>query len=403
MVYSLLSFQHVANCTKMNHLSPIKSHTMMQTMPSPKRCKTDKIYVVDGLRPPGDTPIDFLSNPSEELVPLFDPKIHLQIEPPKVIRNLAFEDVAYPYEQPNQEVGFAYTPQPFRILSEEGLRELRSIIDQHKPLHLKQNKRNNTVRGLGYLSTFIRDFTYSKEVIDILSDLAQEPIQPHDAVMNHAHTNVGAVGNGKAVDQWHIDSVDYVCIIIVSDTTNMKGGELQILQLADATGKTFDNLKLHGIPKELVESVNVPLAGHCLFVKGSKLLHSVSPVLEGVEARHSVVQPFTVRNVFAPDLTRLDPFRYQFGDPAYIADLEYARHKAWRVRGQMKFVIEQLPFGTPTNVVADVLESAARELLHGSKLLRGEICDLPGFLVNENDKITKQTSLREVSVSPPAV
>jgi hypothetical protein len=38
----------------------------------------------------------------------------------------------------------------------------------------------------------------------------------------------------------------------------------------------------------------------------------------------------------------------------------------------MQFVIEQLPFETPTNVVADVLESTAREL-HGSKLLRGDI------------------------------
>jgi hypothetical protein len=374
------------------------SQTTMQTMPIPKKRKTDKVlplYVVDGLRPPGDTPTDFLSDPNEQLVrvhePLFDPKIHLQIEPPKVIRNLAFEDVTYPYEQQQkQEVGFAYTPQPFRILSEEGLRVLRSVIDQHKPRHLKQNERNNTVRGLGYLSTFIRDFTYSKEVIDIFSDLTQQPLHPHDAVMGQAHTNVGVVGNGKAVDQWHTDSVDYVCIIIVSDTTNMKGGELQILQLADATGTTFDKLKLHGIPKELVGSVNVPSAGHCLFVNGSKLLHSVSPVREGVEARHSVILPFSVRNVFAPDLTRLDPFRHQFGDPEHIADLEYARHKAWRVRGQMKFVIERLPFGTPSNEVADVLEAAARELLHGSKLLRGDISDMPGFLVHDSDVVTKE-------------
>jgi hypothetical protein len=69
----------------------------------------------------------------------------------------------------------------------------------------------------------------------------------------------------------------------------------------------------------------------------------------------------------------------------------------------MKFVIEQLPFGTPTNVVADVLESAARELLHGSKLLRGDITDLPGFLVHDSDKITKETSACEVPMSLPAV
>jgi hypothetical protein len=186
------------------------------------------VYVHEGLAPPKDVPLEFVHGepgkmergvPTEE--PRFDPRIHLQIEPPKFVRNMDFEDVPFPYEGGEKDC-FAYTPDPFRLLSDEGLGVLwGGIIDRQKPQYLKQNERNNCVRGLGYLSRFVRDFTYAPAVINILSELSRQPLWPHDGVMSHAHTNVGMVGSGKAVDQWHVDSVDYVCIVIVSDMTNM--------------------------------------------------------------------------------------------------------------------------------------------------------------------------------------
>lgn len=81
--------------------------------------------------------------------------------------------------------------------------------------------------------------------------------------------------------------------------------------------------------------------------------------------------------------------RYQFGDPKPIAELEFARHKAWRVAGQLDYVVRGIPFGTDTEQVVEVLEAAARELWRGSRLLRGEISDIPGFLVNEQDVVTE--------------
>jgi len=223
-----------------------------------------------------------------------------------------------------------------------------------------------------------------------MSQLAQQPLWPHSCAMNHAQTNVGRVGSGKAVDQWHVDSVDFVCIILVSDTTHMKGGEIQILQMGDATGSFFDDLKLRDIPAELVESAAAPAAGHCLFVRGSKLLHSVKPVEEAPEDRHSVIMSYTSRNVFTPDLTRLDPLRFQLGDPRNVADLEYARHKAWRVHGQMEYVMDRVGFGTPTAVLAEHLRGAAEELRYARRLLLGEISDIPGVLMNEHDRVTTE-------------
>lgn len=41
--------------------------------------------------------------------------------------------------------------------------------------------------------------------------------------------NVGALGLDRPVDAWHVDSVDYVAVIILSDTAEMEGGELQVV------------------------------------------------------------------------------------------------------------------------------------------------------------------------------
>lgn len=347
--------------------------------------------------PPKEAPRLFRPSFSEVK---FDPSVHLQMEPPKVVRTLDFEDVPFPYpkgmmsDDGTAAFDFAYTPKPFRLLSDDGVKALREIIDTHKPGHLKQNERNNTIRGLGYLSHFVRDLTYDPSITQLLSSMAKTDLHPHDSVMNHAHTNIGNVGTGKAVDQWHVDAVDFVCIILVSDTRGMKGGELKVLQLSDATKGVFDDLKAFGIPQELVESVQAPPIGHAIFMRGSKLLHSVSPVAEGVEPRYSVVQSYTTRNVFAPDLTRLGPFREQFGDPKEIADLEFARHKAWRVAGQLKYVMDNLSFGTETDEVVELFQSAAKELVASCRLLKGEISDIPGYLVQEDDFVTKDVRER---------
>eukprot|EP00466_Bigelowiella_natans_P004824 jgi/Bigna1/135047/aug1.27_g9755 len=319
----------------------------------------------------------------------FDLRRHLQYEPPSHVKTLEFKDVPFPYSPEIQRnfPGIAYT-RPFRLLSDEGTRILKSIVMRYKDAHLKQNERNKCLRGLGYLSKWVRDFTFNPEVNKIFADLSLQPLSPHNGIMNHGHTNFGEPGAGRAVDQWHVDSTDYVCVLILSDMTDMDGGELQVLQMADATGKFFDDLMVKGVPKSKVETVNYKGAGYCVFMQGSKILHSVTPVLKARGPRISFVQSFSNRNVFADDRTRLVAFRDQFDDPDDVANLEYARHKAWRVKGQMQYIAEKLKFGTSEKELASIFANAAKELLKARKLLLREISDLPGFLVNEKDKVT---------------
>jgi hypothetical protein len=201
--------------------------------PPPPTTREPLRRLEEGLSPHPTNPIGMQFSPDE---PAFDPLVHLQIEPPAFVKSMDFENVPYPYSIQVKEnfPGMAYS-NPFRLMSPEGTRVLRSIVDLH--LHrAKTNERNTCLRGLGYLSRFVRNMTFAPEVLALLSDLANEPLWVDDAIMNTAHTNVGAIGSDKAVDEWHTDSTQFVFVLILSDTTDMVGGELQVLQLADASG-----------------------------------------------------------------------------------------------------------------------------------------------------------------------
>ena len=71
---------------------------------------------------------------------------------------------------------------------------------------LKQGKGNQRasffVRGLGYTSRFMRDFTYDPSVTQLLSDIARDQLGVHTMTMSVGHTNVGQVATGRPVDKW---------------------------------------------------------------------------------------------------------------------------------------------------------------------------------------------------------
>ena len=335
-------------------------------------------------------------------VPQYDASKHLQIEPPAWVRTLQFEDISLPYsaedmEKVKGESGFGFTP-PFRLLSEEGTKAMRHEVERHKEHCMKQNERSMSVRGLGYLSRFVQEWVHCPRVLQAVRDISQLDLYPHNQVMNHAHTNIGIPGNGRAVDQWHFDSVDCVCIVLVSDGRCMNGGELQVLQVPNATTAIFEELKATGIPPKLIDSIQLQEPGTCVLVQGSKVMHSVTPVLEAMEPRHTVIIPFTNCNVFARDPTRLSLYKGgAIDDPVPVANVEYARHKAWRIHGQMQYILEHAHSDTHNaEQLADLFGRAARELEYTRKLLLEEISDNPGYFVNGSDKVSSGGRDRDV-------
>ena len=77
------------------------------------------------------------------------------------------------------------------------IRELRAAIDGNVRVYGDIGKTNARasfyVRGLGYVSKFVRDFTYAPQVTRLLSELACDRLHPHSMTMNVGHTNIGEV------------------------------------------------------------------------------------------------------------------------------------------------------------------------------------------------------------------
>ena len=192
-----------------------------------------RVHVVEGPKLPHNIPDGFALDPAEVQ---FDPARHLQIEAPSAVFSSDFERSTFPLpasviESGSYSLGYC---EPFRLLSAEGAKELRSIIDKNE-CYAKSNERiPKCLRGLGYRSQFVRDLAYSPEVGSMLSAIAGKPLAPHSMPMNLAHTNFGrkvqATSEDDAViiDQWHVDSVDYVIVLILSDLTHTVGGDLEV-------------------------------------------------------------------------------------------------------------------------------------------------------------------------------
>lgn len=103
----------------------------------------------------------------------------------------------------------------------------------------------------------MRDFVYEESFMNLVSEIANEPICPHSFGMHIGQVNFGKADNkGRDVDVWHFDSVDYVLVIILSDLTNMVGGELEVLKLNLGGRENTEKLKETGIPQEHVEAIS---------------------------------------------------------------------------------------------------------------------------------------------------
>ena len=75
---------------------------------------------------------------------------------------------------------------------------------------------------------------------------------------------------------------------------------------------------------------------HSQHRQGSRIAHTVTPVISGREARVSAVYSFQSRNAFAKDNYLFNTF-VRIKEPDAILQSEHARHAAWRVRGHMDF------------------------------------------------------------------
>ena len=278
--------------------------------------------------------------------------------------------------------GLAFTA-PFRLLSPEGVAALRSVIAANeKHARALPDRAAKSLRGLGYRSRFIRDFNYCEQIRAHLGKMAGSPLGPHDMSSNLSQTNFGEIGGDRPVDAWHIDSVPYVMVLLLSDATDMKGGQLQVARLNGGDPKlAIDKIQAEGIDAKFVDTVNYPGPGYAVFMQGSRIAHCVTPVEAAREPRLTVVNSYQSLNPFSLDRTKYVTFTDVDGDQT--AGYEFARHAAWRVQGQLDFLLRGKR--DPTNgatglfdepeTVVDVLDRAAAELQRARDLVSGRVVD----------------------------
>jgi len=276
----------------------------------------------------------------------------------------------------------------FKILSDAGVQVIKNIILRERA-HANRNHRNVELRGLYYLSPFIRDLMTNEIVLDHLSKMAGEPILPHFLLMDAPSVNFGKPCNStesdtkcKVVDHWHFDSVSYVGVILVSDLEGMVGGDLEVIR-SDDKWEAINALN----ESESVDSVTVKYgeSGNCVFVQGSEILHHVTPVRYAKEDRLSFVMAFQPSNAFQPDKTVLDTWK-RFDHNTGSAPYEYFRLKAWKLSHILKSYVEQTPFTRDADSMTEKLEAVTQELQRTIGLLTGTESDTIGFFDENKGK-----------------
>jgi hypothetical protein len=176
--------------------------------------------------------------------------------------------------------------EPFPFLTKDCLEILKKIIENEKKNVQSNDRISNFIRGIGYSSTFVRELCYHPKVLEYLKNLTELDLEPHYLLSNIAHINIG-LPNNKDVDKWHFDSVSYVLIIILSEPEEFKGGILEYKK------------------DDQIHQVKFKKAGEAFFMRGSKIEHHVTPVLEG--NRMTLINSYMDSNETQDD-TRIETF-----------------------------------------------------------------------------------------------
>ena len=352
----------------------------------------------------------------------FDPALHLALEDPRFLKMLDGREARFNMEEEEEEEAFhvkngknngknngengknngrnggglAYSA-PFRLLSDEGVRALRSVLLANEQFStMVPGRIPKCIRGIGYRSKFMWDLGFSPRILAHLSRCAGEPITPHGMCSNLSQINFGEIGAGVKVDQWHLDSVPYVMVLLMSDATDMVGGELQVARIPGDPRRALRAVQADKVEAQFIDTVKYPGPGYAIFMQGSRIAHGVTPVLSAREKRLTVVNSYQSCNPFAPPRTVYRTFKTMPpGEGEEMAHFEFARHVAWRVSGQMDYLLKKADFfGKDKKVaLAGLLSRAAEELNRARGLILGETEEeLPYKLDDQKLETVKQAA-----------
>ena len=203
--------------------------------------------------------------------PVFNPAIHLSLEMPTFVKTLPNYEKAVSAVNGN----LAYC-RPCQILSKEGLKVIRRIVEREMPDVAPSRGSRTALRGLFYTSPWFRDFHSSRELLDHVSAIAGERLVVTHDLPSAPQVNSSVPGVEGAAEFWHWDSINYVGNFLINDMKNVEGGDLEIIKMEKRAG--MKALVEGSLRHENLEKVSYEAPGKMMLCQGSEILHHVTPM-----------------------------------------------------------------------------------------------------------------------------
>jgi len=298
--------------------------------------------------------------------PVFDATVHLALEKPERTANL--QSLGYrPHELRHCESDFAYSS-AFRILSREGVAAMHHVCEQiydnrNASAGTGANRLGSYARGAGYRSTFIRDFCDSPELATHLSEIAGVTLGRHSVPAVACGINYAPDDITKAIDTWHVDSVAFDVVMMLSDPTTLKGGEFQVFDGTKHEGQAL--LGIEGeegrdaqLPDDRVITIPFPEAGFGFLQQGTMIFHRACRLLEKA-SRITMIPSFEVLPAHADDSTNSINMA-DWEDPSICPEL--ARHEIWRASARLDALLEEIQLADDPKQLGDRIATAVARL-----------------------------------------
>ncbi|KAI3293871.1 hypothetical protein DTO002I6_4817 [Penicillium roqueforti] len=253
---------------------------------------------------------------------LFDPKVHLNYTPPS--KRFTMQELLLSQSPTASPIAGTV---PFPLLSAEGVKAYRRALFQKNVIDKCASSPfpgTLVLRDAVKQSKFVNDFWRHPETMRIVSEAVGVPLE---VVMptEIGHTNIQVEGttiaemasnlkaepaveklelsledrtydplkDASAIIPWHYDSYPYVCVLMLSDTEGMIGGETYI--------KKGDGE---------VQKVESPQIGHAVMLQGGEVCHLAARA-KGVKERISTITSYrsTMPNVYDSSyITNVRPY-----------------------------------------------------------------------------------------------
>ncbi|KAL4884846.1 hypothetical protein BJY04DRAFT_232370 [Aspergillus karnatakaensis] len=230
----------------------------------------------------------------------FNPDDHLDYAPPEKIHKMADFDLE------GAGISLNAISEPFKLFTPEAIKQMRAEIFSDDVLENCQYKSSfcsNMIRGMGHgRAPFTYSVWKSPEVLSKVSFAAGIDLIPaydyeianinvavkddEDTSSDHA-TKTSTDDDNVPAFAWHYDSFPFVCVTMLSDCTNMVGGETAI-----------------SLPSGEVKKVRGPAMGYSVVMQGRYLKHQALKAMGGRE-RITMVTPFRPRDPTVRDETIL--------------------------------------------------------------------------------------------------